>query len=180
MPENTRNRSEKKKISNVGPLQPLRSLDWKNFHCFLNLMHELATLWPSLLIFLPPTALTGQALVQSATSTGCPLPLGPTTSRAGAHVAPTGNSGETPATLTEAGVHLTAPDDMGFFHFCVSTWAEMLCPQGKPFPVGSMWYLGKCRCASRTSMGSPLPIPQRSRQRGEAHTVIPLPAALLV
>lgn len=40
--------------------------------CFLNLMHELETLWPS---FLPPAALT-EALVQSATNTGCPPPSG--------------------------------------------------------------------------------------------------------
>lgn len=105
-------------------------------------------------MFLPPTAQTGEALVQCATNTRCPPPPGPPMYRAGAHGAPTVNSGEIPAALTGAGIHLTAPDDVGCFHFSVITRAELLCPQGKPLPVCSTWSPGKRRCASRTSICS--------------------------
>lgn len=159
-----------KKISKVGPLQALRCLDWKNSTVFPDFN---AQTWNPLAFLADLSA--AYSFHWTGTGPVCHkhgvahLPLGLTTYRAGTQVAPTGNSGEITAALIESGVHLTAPDDVVCFHLSVITWAEQLCPQGKPLPVCSTWYLGKCGCASRTTICSPLPVAQWAG-RGVRHT----------
>lgn len=67
----------------------------------------------------------------------------------------------------------------GFFISVVSL-GQSCFAQGKPSPVSSVWYLGKHGCTGRTSICSPLPVPQCGRQRGEAHTETLSAAASLV
>lgn len=125
-PENTRNTSEKNQQGWSSPSFGVSRLE-KIPLCFVNLTDKLETLW-ALLAGLPASyspTWTGTGRV--CHKHGVPTSPGPTRHRAGAHAAPTGNCGEIPAALTEAGAHLTAPADVGFSSPCYPSGTALAC-----------------------------------------------------
>ena len=164
-PENTRNRPEKNQQGWAPPSFEISR--WEKFPC---------TYW-TWCTYLKPSSLPCWAFCLFLLWHRCwcsllqildvKVPLDASRYRPRANAPPAVQPAEIPVAWTEAGVCYNPK--LCFSHSLYYHLGRVALPTRKALPECRTWNLGKHECASRTSICSALPIPQRSGQRGEAH-----------